>query len=95
MYEHIGPPWLPAACLLVLVSGACEVAGGIGLLVPAVRRAAAVGLIALLVAVWPANVQMLMDAHASHASAAWQAALVARLPFQLVLMMWIWWAAKS
>ena len=93
-YERIVPPWLPGPRLLVLVSGACEVAGGIGLLVPAVRRAAALGLIALLIAVWPANVQMLLDAHASHASAAWQAALVARLPLQVVLMAWVWWAAE-
>ncbi len=42
---------LPAHALLVYVSGACEVLGGIGVFVPATRVAAGIGLIALLCAV--------------------------------------------
>lgn len=52
------PPYLPAHFALVLVSGLFEIAGGIGLLVPRLRRTAAWGLSALLVAILPANVYM-------------------------------------
>jgi len=44
----------------------------------------------LLAAVFPANVEMLRAARAAHASAGWQAALVLRLPLQLVLAWWVW-----
>lgn len=83
------PPWLPAPMLLVLVSGVCELLGGVGVLLPATRVAAGWGLIALLVAVLPANVQMLLDARAVGASRSWQSALVVRLPLQLVLIWWV------
>lgn len=93
MYVSIMPPWLPAPATLVLVSGVCEMLGGIGVLVPATRVAAGWGLIALLVAVFPANVQMSIDAHARHASRAAQAVLALRLPLQAVLIWWVWRAA--
>jgi uncharacterized membrane protein len=48
------------------------------------------GLIALLLAVFPANVQMLLDALARDASPAWIAGLVARLPLQPLLILWVW-----
>ena len=92
-YLKIVPPWLPAPMALVLISGACEVLGGAGVLLPATRALAGWGLIALLVAVFPANVQMLLDAHASHASRAYQSALVGRLPLQALLIWWVWRAA--
>jgi len=88
-YERIMPPWLPLHRELVLLSGVCEAAGGIGLLVPRTRRAAGVGLVLLLVAVFPANVQMLLNARASHASPTAQALLWARLPLQLALIAWV------
>ena len=88
-YASIVPPWLPSPRVLVLVSGVFEIAGGLGVLHPATRVAAGWGLIALLVAVFPANVQMLMNAHAAHASPAYQAALVARLPLQPLLVWWV------
>ncbi|MFB7380048.1 hypothetical protein ACFC6U_34525 [Kitasatospora purpeofusca] len=50
------PPWIPRAGLLVAVTGLLEAAGAIGLLVPATSRWAAGGLIALMIAVFPANV---------------------------------------
>jgi uncharacterized membrane protein len=88
-YGRIMPPYLPLHRALVLVSGACEVAGGLGLLHPRTRRAAGIGLVLLLIAVSPANVQMLLNARASHAPGWWQAALWARLPLQLVLAAWV------
>ncbi len=57
----IVPPFLPAPELLVAVSGVFELLGAIGLLVPRVRKAAGWGLLALLVAVYPANIYMLVN----------------------------------
>ncbi|SOD03329.1 Uncharacterized membrane protein [bacterium JGI 053] len=89
-YESIVPRFLPARLFLVYLSGACELAGGVGVLVPRTRRMAALGLIALLAAVFPANVQMLADAIGA-GKAGWHLALLwLRLPLQLVLMRWIW-----
>src|ERR1700722_18100967 len=57
-YERIIPPGFPSPHRLVIISGLCEIAGGIGLLIPRLRRAAGIGLIALLHAVFPANLYM-------------------------------------
>ncbi|HSU13379.1 DoxX family protein [Longimicrobium sp.] len=89
-YVRIMPAWLPWHRGLVFVSGACEIAGGLGLLVPQVRRWAGIGLVLLLLAVWPANAQMWMNARAAHQSGWAQALLLLRLPMQIVLMMWVW-----
>ena len=89
-YMRIMPPWVPWHREMVLLSGACEIAGGVGLLIPRVRRWAGLGLVLLLAAVWPANVQMLLNARASHAAAWWQMLLLLRLPLQIVLMWWVW-----
>ena len=89
MFVAMVPPWLPAPALLVIVSGVCEVLGGVGILVPQTRVVAGWGLIALLVAVLPANVNMLVLARAAGASLLWQLALLVRLPLQLVLIWWV------
>jgi uncharacterized membrane protein len=89
-YIAIMPPYLPAHRALVLLSGAAEIAGGLGLLapIPAIRRAAAWGIIALLVAVMPANLYM-VTAHARFpAIPLW--ILIGRLPLQLPLIYWAW-----
>jgi uncharacterized membrane protein len=57
-YASIMPPGLGHPAELVALSGAAEIAGGLGLLLPRTRRAAGYGLIALLLAVWPANIGM-------------------------------------
>lgn len=57
-YIRIVPPMLPTPDLLVLVSGAAEILGGIGLLLPRLRRPAGYGLAVLLIAVFPANIYM-------------------------------------
>lgn len=92
-YVSIMPPWLPGALALVLISGVFEIAGAAGLLLPVTRIAAGWGLIALLFAVFPANVQMLLNARAAHASALWIGGLVARLPLQVLLIIWVYRAA--
>ncbi len=93
-YLKIMPPWLPWHAALVAISGVCEFAGGVGVLPPATRRLAGMGLIALCVAVLPANLQMLLNAHAAGADTGWQALLVLRLPLQLLLIYWIWRATR-
>lgn len=50
------PPALPRPDLLVTLTGVLEIAGAIGLLIPATSTWAAVGIILLLIALWPANV---------------------------------------
>lgn len=87
IFGRIVPPALPAPRLLVLLSGAAEVAGGLGLLLPATRRWAAWGLLTLLVAVFPANVYML-QIHAQLHIPAW--VLYARLPLQPLLLWAVW-----
>lgn len=92
-FERIVPPWVPDAKLAGQVSGAAEILGAAGLLWSRTRVLAAWGLIALLVAVFPANVQMLQLARASAASNWSVAVLWARLPLQLLLLWWVWRAA--
>ena len=60
-YVAMMPSALPAHRALVYLSGIAEIAGGLGLILPATRRWAAWGLIALLVAVFPANVNMAIN----------------------------------
>jgi len=87
-FVAIVPPGLPEPEALVAVSGAAEIAGGLGLLVPGLRRWAGWGLVALLVAVFPANVHMaIAREQVAPALPAW--ALWARLPLQGVLVAWV------
>ncbi len=86
-YMAIMPPWLPAHLALVFISGVIEVLLGI-LLVPKItRRMAAWGIILLLLAVFPANVHMLLNFYNEKHPLIWLAVL--RLPLQFLL---IWWA---
>jgi uncharacterized membrane protein len=90
-YVGMVPAALPAPLTLVYVSGVAEILGGLGLILPATRRLAAWGLIALLIAVFPANLNMAIN-HlplGTRELPSW--ALWARLPLQLLL---IWWAAS-
>jgi uncharacterized membrane protein len=87
-YSAIVPDYLPAPRAIVAISGAAEILGGIGLMIPATQTAAAWGLIALLVAVFPANLTMITD-HARFPTVPLWAAWV-RLPLQLPLLYWAW-----
>lgn len=87
MYEAIMPPWLPAHRELVYASGAAEMLGGLGLLTRW-RREAGWFLIATLVAVFPANVQMALHPE-DYRVPGGRVALLARLPFQLVFIAWV------
>jgi uncharacterized membrane protein len=90
-YLGMMPAVLPAPLALVYVSGVAEILGGLGLILPATRRLAAWGLIALFIAVFPANLNMAVN-HlplGTRELPSWM--LWGRLPLQLVL---IWWAAS-
>ena len=87
-YEAMVPSALGAHALLVQISGIAEIAGGLGLILPATRRLAAWGLVLLFIAVFPANINMAVN-HlplGTHELPSW--ALWGRLPIQLVLIAW-------
>ncbi len=90
VYLKIVPPYLPAPLTLIMISGVAEVLGGVGLLVPPTRRAAAWGLVVLLIAVLPANIYM-ATAHLPLPGMMGQSwAQWARVPLQLPLIYWAW-----
>lgn len=89
------PAALPAPLALVYVSGLAEIAGGAGLFVPRLRRAASYGLVALYVAVFPANIYMAIHHLPLGDYQPSSFALWARLPFQLVFIAWALWAGKT
>jgi len=88
VFRSIVPPQLGHASALVAISGAAELAGGLGLLIPATRRPAAYGLVALALAVWPANISMALNA-GRFASVAPAWVIWARVPLQIPLIWWI------
>jgi uncharacterized membrane protein len=94
-YVAMVPAALPWPRLLVYVSGVAELAGGIGLLIPSLRRAAAIGIILLLVAVFPANINMAINHISPPGMQISPFALWARLPFQALFIAWAWWLAQG
>ncbi|MBF9223510.1 DoxX family protein [Hymenobacter ruricola] len=86
-YLAIMPPQLPQPRALVYVSGVFEILGGAGLLLASTRKIAGWGLLALLVAVFPANVYMALI-HEQLGIPGWVA--WGRLPLQLPLLWWVW-----
>ena len=90
VYLRIMPPLLPEPLALIYCSGVAEILGGLGLLIPATRQAAAWGLVALLIAVWPANIYM-AAAHVSFAGIFGQSwAQWLRVLLQVPLIYWAW-----
>jgi len=94
-YEKIIPDALPASLELVYISGIAEMLGALGTLHPKTRRAAGKFLIATLIAVFPANVYMAMNAEEFPNIPGGTATLVARLPFQVLFIYWVWLATLS
>jgi uncharacterized membrane protein len=94
VYFGMMPPWLPWPLAMIAISGAAEVLGGIGLLVPATRRLAGWGLIALLIAVFPANVHVALQGKMPGFDFS-PTVLWARLPFQAVAIAAVWWVALA
>lgn len=98
-FARVVPPGLPKPRALVYLSGIAEIGLGIGVAFDRTRRGSAWGIMALLGAVFPANVYMATDDVAAElvpdrlsgiaCAAAW-----ARLPFQGVLLLWAWWYTR-
>lgn len=86
------PPYLPWHLFLVYLSGFLEMTLGVLLLFPRQRHIAAWGLIALLIAVFPANIHMAVNAelYPEYSSSA----LWARLPLQAILIAWAYWYTR-
>ena len=85
-YLSIMPPYMPWPYDLVIVSGVAEIMLGIALLIPKFSRLAAWGIIALLIAVFPANIHMVT--HAELYPTIPVIFLWLRLPLQALLVLW-------
>jgi uncharacterized membrane protein len=98
LYVQIVPPIFPAAMALVYLSGVAEIAVGVGLLMPRTRRYAAWATVALLVAIFPANVYMATSGVVVEGMPGGgdPSALVrwGRLPLQGVLILWAYWYTR-
>lgn len=93
-YARIVPPPFPPFAS-VYISGLFEILGGIGLLIPFISVAAAWGLIALFIAVFPANLYMLVHNIKLEGIPQSQALYWGRLPFQAVLIAWAYWYTRQ
>ena len=95
-YLPMMPPYLPWHAELVFLSGVAEVMCGLGLLFPQTRKLAAWGTIALLIAVFPANIHVAVNNVAVFGATEGPGPIgYIRLPFQLVLMAWAWWYTRD
>ena len=97
-YEAMMPPSLPTHREAVVVSGVAEIVGGAAVLPRRTRRLARWWLLALLVAVFPANVQMAVNPEQVRGldlNRVPRWALWARLPLQPLCMLWVWRATKD
>jgi uncharacterized membrane protein len=99
VYARVVPPQFPRPVALVYLSGIAEIVLGIGVLLRRTRQRSAWGLIALLIAVFPANVHMATSDVTTDAVPNWaegiaRAAMWVRLPLQGVLILWAWWYTR-
>ncbi len=95
MYMRIMPTWIPLSShlTLVYVSGVFEILAAILLIPESTRPLGAWLTIALLIAVFPANIQMLITFYQKHSPALWIA--IVRLPLQALLIWWAWLYTKN
>ena len=93
-FEVAMPPWVPKHRELIVASGVAELACAAGLAVPSTRRAAGIASAALLVAVYPANVQMALDAQKGR-NTGYKIGTLARLPLQWPMIKAAWNAGRE
>lgn len=86
LYLKIIPPYLPNPKMLNYLSGLAEIILGIGICIPAISKYSAWGIVALLIAVFPANLFMFSDKKAGMGLP--KSILLLRLPLQIVLLIW-------
>ncbi|KQX49679.1 MULTISPECIES: hypothetical protein [unclassified Ensifer] len=88
-FVAITPSWVPDAPEVILLTGLCEIAGAIGLLIPALRKYAGIALALYAVLVFPANIKHALDSLSAPEVAPWQWLYHAvRLPLQPVVV-WV------
>lgn len=94
-FLQIMPPYLPYHLQLVYLSGLAEIVLGIALIIPQTRKIAALGIIALLIAVFPANIYLAFNEEPQKALqiSAFAASWI-RLPIQFVLGAIAYWHFK-
>jgi uncharacterized membrane protein len=92
-YLRIMPPYLPWPSALHLIAGFFEFVFGVMLLIPRFQKWAAWGLIALLLAIYPANIHMAINNHLYPDVS--KVFLWIRLPLQFVPIAWAWWFTKA
>ena len=92
-YLRMMPPVLPAHLFLIYLTGVLEIGLGILLIVPKFSHLAAWGIIALLIAVFPANIYMAINPRLFPEFSV--IALYIRLPLQFILIAWAFWFAKN
>ncbi len=86
MYLKIIPNFFPNPSLLNKISGLTEILLAIALCIPLLTHYAAIGIILLLIAVFPANLNMLLNKKASFGLPKWL--LLLRIPLQFILIYW-------
>ena len=92
-YLRMMPPYVPFHLAMVQISGAAEMLLGLLILIPRRSAIAGWGLIALLIAVFPANVQMALHPETFPEFSA--RALWLRLPLQAVMIAWAYWYTRK
>jgi uncharacterized membrane protein len=94
-FVRMVPSFLPAPSLLVYISGVAEIVLAVGLQIERVRRIAAWGLVALYIAVFPANINMAVNNISPMRIHSSQLGLWLRLPFQALFIAWAWWYTRG
>lgn len=93
-FMEMMPPFLPAPIFLIYLSGFFEVAGGIGLMIAKTKGLATLGLVLLLLAVFPANIYIALNNVQLGGLMSYQAYQWIRLPMQFVVIGWVWWCGE-
>src|SRR4051794_7022520 len=88
-YRRMMPKWIPWHMPVIYISGVCEIVLAVLLLHHTTRNVAARSLIVMLILIFPANVQMMLNFQRKKSPYLWITIL--RLPLQPVLIWWAWW----
>lgn len=86
IYLRIIPKFFPNPALLNKISGGAEIILAVALCIPVITHYAAIGIIVLLIAVFPANIYMVLNKKASFDLPKWL--LLLRIPLQFILVYW-------
>jgi uncharacterized membrane protein len=89
------PPWIPYRVAIVYLTGVLELLGAVGLWLPGLRKLTGLCLILMLIAFLPANIYAAMDRVAFGGHGEGPPYLLVRIPFQLFLIWWTYWATEQ